>query len=174
MFTDYYSSAYSSEIRGDIMFADGTIIKGDSDFITYLKQIPYLEGTADPDMLTSEANTRTMEGKEGDDFIVINPDSDNVTIKYNKGDGRDIIHTLGNAGNHRLLFGEDIIPSDLKFSQPWSSALSISINETDLYIEEFYRAGTQISTIEFHNGAIITTADILELGLDALTLACQI
>lgn len=112
IFKNYYSNSYSSENRGGFKFSDGTIIEGNSDFITNLTQLSYLEGTSGSDMLTSTANTQIMEGKEGFDFIVINPDSNNVTVKYNLGDGEDHIFTYGSQ-KHRLLLGENIKPSDI-------------------------------------------------------------
>ncbi|MBK2356766.1 calcium-binding protein [Francisella hispaniensis] len=171
LFKDYYNDSYSSSNRGGFKFSDGTTIEGNSDFITNLTQLTHVIGTSAPEFLTSESDTTIIEGMQGDDLISLSSDASNVTIKYNLGDGHDMIFSsFEGVKNHKLLLGEGIKPSDVILNKQYSS-LFINISKESggsISLADFYRDHFDIEAIEFNDGTVINTSDIFDLGVDAI------
>ncbi|API86698.1 calcium-binding protein [Francisella uliginis] len=164
--TDYYKGK-----TFDFKFFDGTIINGSSGIIQALQQDTDVIGTINSEVIYADVNTRSITAGLGLDAIETNNLMNDVIIKYNVGDGNDYIYSSGGEGKDTLLFGEGINPSEIKFLSSRED-LNISIYKSPrgyIRVNDFYdNPDLRLSSIEFDNGVIINTHDILNLGVDVI------
>jgi Ca2+-binding RTX toxin-like protein len=128
-----------------------------------------LEGGAGEDHLYGGADDDDLEGGAGEDHLYGGAGRDdleggegNDTYYYNRGDGRDTIDDRGGNGD-KLIFGEDIILSDLSFSMRGDD-LRITIDDnsrTSIKIEDWEESGKQIEHVKLAiNNRVLEAGEI--------------
>lgn len=145
-----------------------------------------LQGDGGDDVLLGGAGVDTLRGGEGNDILnggkgndIIVKGPGNDLIIYDRGDGEDVVVPVNTSGDHRarLVFGESIKRSDIKFR---IGSLLIDLGPSDpedpqagndrIHFEGFNPtdplASRVLDEIQFADGDVMTYEDILAQGFD--------
>ncbi|MDD2894211.1 MAG: calcium-binding protein, partial [Halothiobacillaceae bacterium] len=173
-----YGDAYLIE---QIEFADGTLLDGA--YIQSKIPAPVLLGTSADDVLALwGGESGTLEGLDGNDELMAEDGSNTFiggtgndyllggfgddTYIFNSGDGQDVIDEDG--GVDTIRFGAGISSDDVKVlavSEEGNDGLVLSIDGTSdqiLVLGWQYDPAYEIERVEFADGMVWQTADILE------------
>lgn len=145
-------------IIGSINFADGTILSSNDEIFNLQSTI---FGTAGDDNLSITGDGNIIDAGAGDDYVNIR-DSTNSTIKYNLGDGFDIINSYGRGSNLQtdiIEFGEGIALADISFRKSSGYDLVVQVGDDSsqgIDIKSFYSESSRIKEFKFADGTILS------------------
>ncbi|MBU0631660.1 tandem-95 repeat protein, partial [bacterium] len=116
----------------------------------------YLNGLSGDDLLDGGYGDDTFIGGKGDDTLV-DFGGDDFYI-FNKGDGRDIVTDF--TGDDIIMFGDDIVSSDVVFTQSGNDMIlsfeydkELPLQQRDsITIKNWQQDGFEIETLTFTNG----------------------
>ncbi|MHB0986531.1 MAG: putative Ig domain-containing protein [Sulfuricella sp.] len=136
-------------------------------------------GTNTTDRINGYGGNDTLYGNEGGDILIGGGGSDTLygkegkdTYQFNRGDGADIIIDAQSDSNV-LRFGAGISVSDITFrlGSIIPNSLMLDLGNGDaVHIDGFDQnnvfSGSSISSFEFSDGSVLTTAELLARGFD--------